>query len=245
VAVFVAVVGVSIAIGRVGSTSDVVGSAPDVAGSTVPPTTGAPAVDGHVVIAGEAFPVDGLVGPFAGAPMYFGAPAPSPSFDTSSLGSELRLEFDQAKVADPDVLNGPTIYVGEAGDVSVFVNQRPLDGGPGKCLWMGGTPQLCGDSGAFEFSEPQDAPSSGGPLFGAWLGVPDGTSVIVLRSDGVVLGWQQPVGGVALVPLPELGVYELAALDQAGTKLGAVEVAVEADRDQGVPAPGDPTTTVP
>lgn len=245
VAVFVAVVGVSIAVGRIGATPDVVGSARSVAESTVPPTTSAPVIDGHVVIAGETFPVDGLVETFAETQMYFGAPTPQPGFDTSPLGSELPLGFGQAGVGDPDVLNGPTIYLGEVGGVSVFVNQRLLDDGPSKCLWMGGTPQVCGDAGAFKFAEPPFTSQPGGLLLGAWLGVPKGTSVIVLRADGVELGWQRPVGGVAVVPLPKLGIYELAALDQSGTELETVNVTLEADRVQGVAVPGSPTTTVP
>lgn len=237
VAVSVAVVGVTLVVGRVGVT-------PDAAGPTVTPVTNLAAGGGVVIIAGEAFPVDGLVEAFAAAPMYFGAPAPPPGFDTTLLGGELPLEFGQAKVADPDVLDGPTVYVGEAGDLSVFVNQPFAEGGPGKCLWMGATPQLCGDSGAFELNQPPSSPAAG-PAYGAWLGVPEGTSVVVLRSGGVAVGWQQPVGGVALVRLPALGVYELVALDGSGTDLGAVEVTAAPVADPGAPLPGGPTTTLP
>lgn len=245
VAVFVTVAAVSITLGSVGSTSDVVGSTPDMVDSGISSMTGVPEVDGFVVIAGEAFPVDGLVEAFDEAPMYFGSPAPSPSFDASQLGAELPLTFGQASVGDPDVLSGPTVYVGDVGGFSVFVNQRAVDGGPGKCLWMGGTPQVCGDSGAFEFTELVTKPSSRWPLFGAWLGVPKDTSVIVLRIDRSDVGWQRPVGGVAIVPLPEPGVYELVALDDSGAELGTMEVEVEPDRDNRVPAPDGVTTTVP
>lgn len=235
VAVFTAVVGVTLVVGRIGYM-------PEVADPTVPPATSIPAVDGEAVIAGEVFPVDGLVEAFAESPMYYGEPSPPPLFDVTSFGIELPLDFGQARVADPDVLNGPTIYLGEAGEWSVFVNQRPLEGGPGKCLWIGATPQLCGDSGAFELFIP---PQAGPPTYGAWLGVPDGTSVVVLRSAGIAIAWQQPVGGVSLIELPAFGVFELAALDETGTELELVEVTAAPTVEQGGPVPGAPTTTLP
>ena len=106
--------------------------------------------EGDVVIVGEGFPVDGFVGPFAEVPMFFGAVAPTPAFERSAFGEEFRLEDGQVKVADPDILEGPTIYVGEVGGMSMFLNERTT----GKCLWIGATPQLCADSGAFELSPP-------------------------------------------------------------------------------------------
>ncbi len=233
-AVFAAVVAVSVAIGRIGYT-------PDVADTLPTTVTTVLARDGEVVIAGEVFPVDGLVEAFSDAPMYFGELAPPPSFDISSFGAEFPLGFGQARVADPDVLDGPTVYVGEAGDESVFLNEQRSDGGVVKCLWIGPTPQLCADSGAFELASPPRP----GPPYGTWLGVPEGTSVVVLRSDGVALGWQQPVGGVALISLPGQGVFELAAFGADGAELGTVGVTVGPPADLGTSEPGGPTTTVP
>lgn len=234
VAVVVGVVAVSVAVGRIGYSPDT---------ANTPPTTATTVsgVVGEVVIAGDVFPVDGLVEVFSDAPMYYGASAPPPSFDTSSLGEAGPLEFGQAQVGDPDVLDGPTVYIGEAGDESVFLNEQGSTDGPLKCLWVGGTPQLCGDSGAFKlFSPPRP-----GPPYGAWLGVPEGTSVIVLRSDGIALGWQRPVGGVALIALPGQGTFELAAFDADGAELGTMEITLTPPVESGPPAPGDPTTTLP
>ena len=251
VAVFAVMVGVSIAVGRIGYLSDVAGSPADsVALASAPPTTVTPvsdgrAVDGRVIIAGESFPVGELVGAFAGVPMYFGEAAPAPRFDPSLLGREIRLEFETANVGDPDVLSGPTIYVGEAGGVSVFVNEIALGDGPTKCLWMAGSLQVCGDFGAFRFDDSPATPPPGTMLFAAWLGVPDGTSVVVVRSNGVDIVWQRPVSGVVVIPLSDPAVYQLAAFDESGVEIESVDVSLTAANDQEVSEPGGPTTTVP
>lgn len=235
-AVFVAIVGVSIMIGRIGYT-------PDVAAPTVPPVTIAPVPEGSVMIAGKLFPVDDLVEAFDSAPMYFGQQSPSPAFDTSELGDEQALRFDVPAVADPDVLDGPTIYVGELEGVSAFVNECSTGVGITTCLWMGATSQLRADSGAFIFAEPPT--QRDGPPYAAWMGVPEGTSVVTLRRDGFDLGWQRPVGGVTLMQLPEIGAYELIALDEFGTEVGAVAVSVARPATSDSTVPGSPTTTVP
>lgn len=230
VAVFAVVVGISIAIGRIGYV-------PDVAEPTVPPATTAPLVsDGTLLIAGEEFGVGELVEAFADVPMYLGQDAPAARFDTAPLGDEQSLSFGQVKVADADVLDGPTIYVGEVSAESVFVNERSNQA----CLWIGPTPQFCGDWGAFELS----APSRDGPAYGTWLGVPKATSVVVLRSDGDPIAWQSPIGGISLMALPGSGAFEMAALDETGVQLETIEF----DTSSGIPdttVPGGPTTTVP
>jgi hypothetical protein len=230
VAVFAGIVGVSIAIGRIGYLPDVVA-----------PTTTERVSGGTVVIAGDEFRVDGLVEAFSEVPMYFGQASPSARFDTAALGEEQPLELAAVKVADADVLDGPTIYVGEVDDESIFVNARSSDSFVTKCLWIGPTPQFCGDWGAFELS----APAREGSLYGVWLGVPDGTSVVVLRDDGRTLAWQRPVGDVTLIALPDSGVYSLVALDEAGGEIEVIEIDAAPFVDGGTTTPGDPTTTLP
>jgi hypothetical protein len=78
-----------------------------------------------------------------------------------------------------------------------------------------------------------------------WLGVPDGTSVVVLRDDGRTLAWQRPVGDVTLIALPDSGVYSLVALDEAGGEIEVIEIDAAPFVDGGTTTPGDPTTTLP
>lgn len=235
VAVVASMVGTSIAIGRIGYV-------PYVAEPTASSLTTTPVADGTVLVAGDEFRVEGLVEAFSEVPMYFGQASPSPRFDTSLLGEEQPLVFGEVKVADADVLDGPTVYVGEVDNESVFVNSQPSNTGVVKCLWIGPTPRFCGDWGAFELSA---APARGGPVYGVWLGVPDGTSVVVLRDGGTLLAWQRPVGDVTLVALPGLGVYELAALDEVGGEIEVIDIEATSLDDQGATSPGDPTTTLP
>lgn len=195
--------------------------------------------EGTVLIAGDRIPVGELVDDFSEGPMYYGATTPPPTFDTSPFGDEIPLEFGQATVADPGALEGPTIYVGEIRGQSIFMNDRTIDGVPTKCLWIGPTSQLCSDSGAFElFQTPLPAP----PV-AAWLSVPEETSVVVLNLGDVSLGWQSPVSGVAIVPVPGDGTYQLVALDQNGIEINQIAVTFSSETSTPAPDPNDPTTT--
>ncbi len=199
-----------------------------------------------VLIAGERFPVDGIVEAFSSVPLYYGAKAPAPRFDTSGFGDEWRLEFGRAKVADPDALDPPTVYLGEYNDESMFLNEQGYYDTPIKCLWIGPTPQICGDAGVFELL----VPTRPGPPLGAWLGVPDGTSVVVLSRRDITLtetdeslGWESPVGGVALMPLPDTRAYVMTALDEDGSELGTVVISLTPSAPSPSSGPDDATTT--
>lgn len=196
-------------------------------------------VDGTVLIAGDRIPVGDLVEAFSEGPMYYGVTPAQPTFDTSPFGEEIPLGFGQATVADPGALEGPTIYVGEIRGQSIFMNGRTIEGVATKCLWIGPTSQLCSDSGAFElFQTPLPAP----PV-AAWLSVPKGTSVVVLKQGDASLGWQSPVSGVAIVPVPGDGTYQLVALDQNGIEINQIAVTFSSETSAPAPNPNDPTTT--
>ncbi len=201
---------------------------------------------GSVLIAGERFPVDGVVEAFSSVPLYYGAKAPAPRFDTSGPGDEWPLEFGRAKVADPDALDPPTVYLGEYNGESVFLNEQGYYDAPAKCLWIGPTPQICGDAGVFELL----VPTRPGPPLGAWVGVPDGTSVVVLSQRDITLkegdeplGWESPVGGVALMPLPDTGAYVMTALDENGSELGTVVISFTPSAPNTSSDPDGATTT--
>lgn len=196
-------------------------------------------VDGTVLIAGDQIPVGDLVEAFSEGPMYYGVTPAQPTFDTSPFGDEVRLEFGQVKVADPDAWDGPTIYIGEYLGESIFLNEGPFGGVRTKCLWIGPTPQLCGDGGSI----PLLAPPRPGPQLGLWLSVPDGTSIVVLEQDDATLGWQSPVSGVALFPLPGEDTYQLVAMDRNGNEINQIDVTFSSDTLGSAPDPNDPTTT--
>lgn len=195
--------------------------------------------EGTVLIAGDRIPVGELVEAFSEGPMYYGATTPPPTFDTSPFGDEIPLEVGQVKVADPDSWDGPTIYIGEYRGESIFLNEGPFGGVDTKCLWIGPTPQLCGDSGTI----PLLAPPRPGPQLGLWLSVPDGTSVVVLKQGDASLGWQSPVSGVAILPLPGEGTYQLVAVDPDGNEISQITVPFWSETSAPAPDPNDPTTT--
>lgn len=195
--------------------------------------------EGTVLIAGDRIPVGELVEAFSEGPMYYGAKTPPPTIDTSPFGDETTLEFGHPTVADPGALEGPTIYVGEIRGQSIFMNERTIGGAATKCLWIGPTSQLCSDSGAFELLQtPLPAP----PV-AAWLSVPEGTSIVVLNLGDVSLGWQSPVSGVAILPVPGDGTYQLVALDQNGNEINQTAVTFSSETSTPAPDPNDPTTT--
>ncbi len=207
----------------------------DPVGATQPPGQSGDTV----LLAGDRIPVGELVEAFSEGPMYYGATTALPKFDTSEFGDEIPLEFGQAKVADPDAWDGPTIYIGEIRDQSIFMNGRTIEGVATKCLWIGPTWQLCKDSGAFElFQTPRPTP----PV-AAWLTVPDGTSIVVLKQGDAPLGWQSPVSGVVILPLPGDGTYQIAALDEAGAETTAIDVAFPVDAPAPTTDPNGATTT--
>lgn len=196
----------------------------------------------EVRIAGYSFPTGRLVEQFRHVPIYLGWVAPEPQFDTTPLGPESPIDTNgPVAVFDPDVLDGPTIFVGKIdGLFSVFMNAQ---GGSERipCLWIGATAQTCDTPGAFFHWR------DGGPHepYATWFDLPEGTSVVAVLSDNGPLGWQRPVGGVALIPIPELGHYELTAFDPTGLEIGGVSVVLTAiiDSDQ-ENAPSTTTTTM-
>jgi hypothetical protein len=195
--------------------------------------------DGTVLIASDRIPVGELVEAFSQGPMYYGVTPAQPTFDTSPFGNEIRMELGQVKVADPDAADGPTIYLGEIRGVSVFLNARVIDGVATKCLWIGPISQMCGDSGASQLSQ---TPSPEPPV-GAWLAVPQGSSIVVLRDEGAAIGWQSPVSGVVLFPLPGDGTYQLVAVDRSANEISQIAVTFSSDTPGPAPGPNDPTTT--
>jgi hypothetical protein len=195
--------------------------------------------EGTVLIAGDRIPVGELVEAFAEGPMYYGVTPAQPTFDTSPFGDEFRLEFGQVKIADPDAWDGPTIYIGEYRGESIFLNEGPFAGVHTKCLWIGPTPQLCGDSGSI----PLLAPPRPGPQLGLWLKVPEGASIVVLEQGAAAIGWQSPMSGVVLFPLPGEGTYQLVALDEDGNEISQIAITFSSDTPGPAPDPNDPTTT--
>lgn len=225
VAVFVGVFGVSL----------LLGPSADPSQATQPLGQDGPTV----VIAGDRIRVGELVEAFASGPMYYGAPASPPTFDTSPFGDEAPLEFGRAKVADPDAWDGPTIYLGEIRGQSIFMNGRITDGVTYTCLWIGPISQLCSDSGAFELVQtPRPKP----PV-AAWLSVPEGTSIVVLEHGGTALGWQSPISSVSVMTLPGDGTYQLVALDGTGTEIRTIVVTFPTVVPTTAPDPNGATTT--
>jgi len=190
-------------------------------------------VDGVLTIAGEDFPVGDLVDSFSEQLMYWPAPQPMPSFDTTAFGEHQPLHLLQPSVPDPDILNNPSIYLGNLGENSLFLTKgfheedSSLANETMRCLWIGGSFTLCADVGSV----------SGHPYeigtIAAWIGVPNGTSVVALRSGNMPLGWQQTQSRVAVIQVPgtiaavaAIGEHGLTfiALDASGQELLTVDL---------------------
>jgi hypothetical protein len=147
--------------------------------------------------------------------IWIGAQGAEPSFDTSGLGPDLSYVSGRP---DPDDLRGPeradtVVYLGDVGGDPIYIySQRPpsvwdllseyLFGN-----WSGkiyGTSLVCCSSNA-------DVPEGGLPGVSGWmagnesggvaewLALPPDAAVVAYEVDGEPLGWQRPIGRVAMI----------------------------------------------
>lgn len=203
--------------------------------STAPST----AVAGFLELAGETFSVGDQVEAFSEAPMYESTLPDTPAFDTSAFGAELPLTQGQPMVADPNVIDGAAVYIGEIGADSAFLTQEVRFSEDGdeyhqKCLWIGPSPQLCADYGKIAVHP------AGEPVLAVWLGVPDGTVAVAAFEDGEPVGWQRPRSRVAVLSVGS-GDVTLIALGSDGQEIISIQrvPAYEVDTER---VPGVTTT---
>lgn len=178
---------------------------------------------GYVAIAGVEYPVGDLVDAFSAHQMFWPQMQPEPTFETGPLGDRLPLPVSDPRVPDDDVLNSPSIYLGELGPDSVFLAEldqqdiQPADDGftdgSHPCIRIGEY-QVC--------SVPAMGPwilrHSPGEVVVMWVGVPDGTAAVVVSGADGPLGWQVPRSRTVVVSVP-LSALVMTALDADGREL--------------------------
>lgn len=185
--------------------------------STTAPVIPSTAVAGFLELAGESFSVGDPIEAFSESPMYESTLPDAPTFDTSGYGVERPLTQGRPMVADPDVIDGPAVYIGEVEGNSAFLTQEIHYSEDGeehlqKCLWIGPSPQICADFGTLAVHP------AGEPIVAVWLGVPDGTVAVVAFHNGEPVGWQQPRSRVVIIPVADPGVV-LVPLGAEGQEL--------------------------
>lgn len=154
-------------------------------------------IDGTVVLGGETFPVGDVVEAFGDAPVLEAVGGNDSTAEMMlglGLGEEAPLDVATPKVADPDIIDGPAIYLGDVEGDSAFLTEETYGEEPQKCLWIGPTPQVCGDYGMITIHPANEVSAT------VWLGVPQGTVAVALFEEtGYLLGWQQPRSRVVVI----------------------------------------------
>lgn len=208
------------------------------------PATVAPATDepGFVTLAGERFAVGDVFEAFDQAPVYGSVVAgdgASAMMSELGFGEESPIQVDTPKVADPDIIDGPAIYLGDIDGDSAFLTEETYGEEPQKCLWIGPTPQVCGDYGLITIHPANDVSAT------VWLGVPQGTVAVALFEEtGGLLGWQQPRSRVVVITVQadEPQPLAMVAFDADGEEILRVGQ-FEADRETPDVSPSEAVTT--
>jgi hypothetical protein len=220
-----------------GTGGDVAGTGSEPA-STSEPTVGA--VDDVLVIAGEEFPVGDLVEAFAEQDMYLPVVGVAPAFDTSPWGEEMPLVVADPRVNDDDIIDGPSVYLGDLGTKSVFLTEEDFTDpdseasgmDPHKFVWIGDT-GIGADLGVL---------TTGRGSTAVWIGVPDGTAIVAVTTDAGPIGWQVPHSRVVVMPVP-LEAIGFIALDANGNELLRWDgFRPDTETDDGEPHPVTTTT---